>query len=195
MPDGSRFGNFETLKNYLKKSGERLVFATNAGIFEPGFAPTGLYMEGGREYVPLNLTDGVGNFYVKPNGIFRVDTTGASIVSADKFTGSADGIRLATQSGPLLLLNGEINPQFKTNSDSTRIRSGVGVVSPKQIVFAISNDPVAFYEFASLFRDRLGCKDALYLDGSISKFYPEVTITGGAQSDFAGILAITEKKR
>ena len=38
-------------------------------------------------------------------------------------------------------------------------------------VFAISHDPVSFHAFASLFRDKLYCANALFLDGTISSLY------------------------
>ena len=42
-------------------------------------------------------------------------------------------------------------------------------------IFAISDEPVTFYAFARLFRDGLGCANALFLDGSVSSLYaPEL---------------------
>jgi uncharacterized protein YigE (DUF2233 family) len=66
-------------------------------------------------------------------------------------------------------------------------------VSPRRIVFALSDEPVTFYAFASLFRDELHCPDALYLDGTISEFFvpgapaPETV----PATHFAGIIAVT----
>ena len=45
------------------------------------------------------------------------------------------------------------------------------MVSSNRVVFAISSEPVNFHEFASLFRDSLGCANALFLDGTISSLY------------------------
>ena len=51
----------------------------------------------------------------------------------------------------------------------------MGVPSPGIALFAISETPASFYEFASLFRDTLHCPDALYLDGTVSSLYaPEL---------------------
>jgi uncharacterized protein YigE (DUF2233 family) len=47
----------------------------------------------------------------------------------------------------------------------------VGIVSSQEVLFAISEDPINFYNFALLFRDRLKCADALYLDGNVSSLY------------------------
>jgi uncharacterized protein YigE (DUF2233 family) len=68
----------------------------------------------------------------------------------------------------------------------------VGVQSSDRVVFAISREPVTFFEFATLFLDRLGCPNALYLDGEISRFY----IPGRPDQqdgEFAGMLAVTAR--
>ena len=78
--------------------------------------------------------------------------------------------RSATQSGPMLVIDGALHPRFLPESTSRYIRNGVGT-SPdgSRAVFAISNNVVSFYEFALLFRDHLGVPNALYLDGNISR--------------------------
>jgi uncharacterized protein YigE (DUF2233 family) len=48
------------------------------------------------------------------------------------------------------------------------VRNGVGVVSSERVVLVISREPVSLHGFATFFRDKLGCRDALYLDGAIS---------------------------
>ena len=78
---------------------------------------------------------------------------------------------LATQSGPLLVQDGKINAALNPQGTSRLIRNGVGIVSSTRVVFAISEDPITFYEFALLFRDGLKCADALYLDGNVSSLY------------------------
>jgi uncharacterized protein YigE (DUF2233 family) len=78
---------------------------------------------------------------------------------------------LATQSGPLLVSAERIHPAFNPKSVSRLFRNGVGVISPHEVVFAISEGPVSFYEFATLFRDKLHCSDALFLDGTVSSLY------------------------
>jgi prepilin-type processing-associated H-X9-DG protein len=52
-----------------------------------------------------------------------------------------------------------------------KIRNGIGVKDQHTVVFAISDDPVTFSTFARLFRDHLGCANALFLDGSVSSLY------------------------
>jgi uncharacterized protein YigE (DUF2233 family) len=201
-PDGSRYGSFRALRDDLSRSGRRLVFATNAGIFDPSFTPLGLHVEGGKVLVPLNTRDGPGNFYRKPNGVFLIDAGGdAHVVLTDDYADSAGGrgssqrVRLATQSGPLLVRSGRLHPAFRPGSDRLAIRSGVGVASPRKVVFGLSDEPVNFDTFARLFRDELGCRDALYLDGAISRFDTPGLTVGGTDGDgsFAGILAAVGK--
>jgi uncharacterized protein YigE (DUF2233 family) len=194
-PDGSRYGNFADLKADLSRAGEELLFATNAGIFEPRFVPTGLHVEGGRELVPLNPRGGAGNFYLKPNGVFCVTDAGAGVVESGEYAGVAGPVRLATQSGPLLVRGGQLHPALHPDSPNRAIRSAVGVPSPRSVVFALSDEPVTFYELATLLRDPLGCADALYLDGTISRFYlPERAGAGPMDGEFAGMLATTRRR-
>ena len=189
-PDGSRYATFAALN-----ADHPLAFATNAGIFDPTFTPCGLHAADGRELVPLNTRDGPGNFYLQPNGVFVIDDDhGPRIIESSKYTGTTPRTRLATQSGPMLVIDGALNPQFAPDSQNRRTRSGVGVRAADRavVVFALSREPVTFHEFATLFQQRLGCPDALYLDGEISRFY-----TPGDPSPpdghFAGILAVTAR--
>jgi uncharacterized protein YigE (DUF2233 family) len=191
-PDGARIGTFDNLNSLVSNSGDRLLFAANAGIFDTTFSPCGLYVQDGQEFVPLNLSSGTGNFYMKPNGIFLIDSSGAAIIESGAYPSVLSKPRLATQSGPLLLSNGQISPEFSPDSDNRHIRSGIGVISTDHVVFAISRDPVTFYEFAMFFKTALNCRDALYLDGAISKFYPDPTHTSDSQEAFAGMFAVTE---
>jgi uncharacterized protein YigE (DUF2233 family) len=193
-PDGRRFGNFAALSDDLQAKGQRLVFACNAGMFDPGFTPCGLHVEADGEHVPLNLGDGQGNFYLKPNGVFLIDDAGARILDSTKYPGTNRSIRLATQSGPLLVIDGRINPQLMPNSSNRRLRSGVGVSSARQVRFIISEQSVTFQQLALLFRDRLGCRDALYLDGVISRFYLPGQSAEASAGDFAGILGVISRK-
>jgi uncharacterized protein YigE (DUF2233 family) len=189
-PGGNPFLTFDHLEVQLAP--DRLIFATNAGIFAPGYVPLGLHAENGHELIPLNLASGSGNFYLKPNGVFFIDQSGAHIVESSLYPGTTPQTRLATQSGPLLVLNNHLNPDFRKDSNNLQVRSAIGVLSPDKLVFVLSREPVTFYQLATFFRDKLSCPDALYLDGAISRFYPGEKPTGSIESNFAGILAIPE---
>jgi uncharacterized protein YigE (DUF2233 family) len=189
---GQRLSTFKSLDEYLKTKGQQLLFATNAGVFEPSADPTGLHVEQGRQLVPLNTRDGDGNFYLKPNGVFFIRAGAAQVVESSEYV-HADDVQVATQSGPLLLRKRAIHPAFRVDSPNRRVRSAVGIVSPSEVVFVLSQDEVTFHELATLFRDSLRCSDALYLDGVISQFYLPDDAELPAGGRFAGMLAVTPK--
>lgn len=164
--------DFAALEKCVAGKGEKLLFAANAGMFQPDFSPVGLLVLEGNQVSPLNLNDGQGNFYMKPNGVFLINQKHeAHIVNSADYPDLLSPALWATQSGPMLVLRGDINPDFNASSKSLKIRSGVGVRKDGIAVFALSREPVNFYDFASLFRDKLQCRDALFLDGDVSEFY------------------------
>jgi len=188
---GQAFKSFDRLKCWLAGRNERLRFAMNAGMFEPDFSPVGLFVQDGRQVSPLNLSDGTGNFFLKPNGVFFVSESGPRIVESTEYPALARGVRLATQSGPLLVRNGALHPAFKAESTSRLLRNGVGV-SGDTIMFVISEQPVTFYELATYFRDELHCPDALYLDGVVSSLYSTELGRNVARADIGPIVAVVQ---
>jgi uncharacterized protein YigE (DUF2233 family) len=168
---GKAFNSFERISQSLATRDQQLAFAMNAGMYREDFTPMGLMVTDGRQIHRLNQATGYGNFYMKPNGVFILSTSGARIVETTAYPGLAEPAQLATQSGPLLLQAGQVNSALNPQGTSRLIRNGVGIVSPGEVAFAISDDPVTFYEFALLFRDTLRCQEALYLDGNVSSLY------------------------
>lgn len=198
-PDsGEPFGDIESLRQWGQKQGRRLLFAANAGIYDAASKPLGLYVEDGRTLVPLNLAHGnpaSGNFSLLPNGVFAIYPDGhAEVRTSAQFKSDGRKPRWATQSGPMLVIDGQINPAFVHDSGSLKWRSGVCARTPRQVVFAVSEAPVNFHTFARLFRDELGCRDALFLDGTISQFYLDGQGYAGAPAimlrPYAGIFAV-----
>ena len=192
--DGTDYRTFAAVREAVDAEGMAMVAATNAGIYEPGYVPTGLYVEKGETLVPLNTDDGRGNFFLKPNGVFLVGEDGrAAVVSTEDYAAGrvpVDRVWYATQSGPLLVHGGDLHPRFGPASASCRTRTGVGVTADGRVVLAISNGAVNLYDFAAYFRDELGTPNALYLDGG----YPTRLWAPrqGRREDgaFAGILAV-----
>jgi uncharacterized protein YigE (DUF2233 family) len=140
-------------------------------MYGDDFAPIGLYIEDGRELVPANATTvpgegaAVPNFYKKPNGVFYIGDDEAGILETGRFLDAKPEADFATQSGPMLVIDGKIHPAFIDGSTDRKPRDGVGMSSPTQVHFAISEERVNFFDFARFFRDKLGCDDALFLDG------------------------------
>ena len=184
---------FSGVNRLLLPHAEQLVFAMNAGMYHSDFSAVGLLIIDGQEINPLNLDSAPGNFFLKPNGVFLICDEGAQIIESSRYQQVATTVQLATQSGPLLVIDGALHPAFREDSTSRNIRNGVGVLSPHEVVFAISEQPVTFYEFATLFRNGLGCKDALFLDATVSSLYATNLGRCDVRASLGPIIGVTEK--
>lgn len=176
-PNGLVFGSFDRLSAWLATRGETLVCATNAGIYGEDLRPIGLYVEAGQVRRKLNVRkQAYGNFYLQPNGAFLLSDNEAKILTTDEISADTEKqlstIRYATQSGPILLRDTQINPLFTPGSENRVVRNAVCVITSTEIVLARSRAPINFHDFAQQLRGKIGCRDALYLDGSISQLYP-----------------------
>lgn len=186
---------FAAVEAMLKRRGQRLVFGMNGGMFHQTYAPVGLFVADGREVTPLNTGAAEGNFFLKPNGVFAVLKDGAAVVVETAgwpaLTGKA---RLATQSGPMLVIDGRLHPAFRVESDSRLFRNGVGIAPDGKALFVISVEPVNFHEFATLFRDALRCRNALFLDGTISSLHAPELKRSDEHFPLGPILGVTAEK-
>ena len=177
---GQPYGGFVSLQGALAAQGQQLAFAMNAGMYGEDLKPIGLYVEGGKRLHKLNHANGPGNFHLKPNGVFYIATGKAGVMETEAFARSGIKPEFATQSGPMLVINGAIHPKISPAGTSAKLRNGVCVNDGTKVAFVISDGFVTFYDFASFFRDTLGCKNALFLDGSVSSLLaPEL-----GRSDF-----------
>jgi uncharacterized protein YigE (DUF2233 family) len=199
-PEGKPYGGFSSILSELRAKGETLTFGMNAGMFDSGLAPVGLYIEHGHMVRAANMRNGSGNFHLKPNGVFYIGTKGAEgksagVMETSRFLKSGLTPDYATQSGPLLVMDGLVHPKIKSSGTSEKIRNGVGVQDNHIVVFAISEDPVTFFAFASFFRDQLGCPDALYLDGSISSLFMPALERTDEWPQLGPIVGVVEKSK
>lgn len=169
--DGKIHGNLGALRASLEKTGEQLLFGMNGGMYTSTQTPVGLYVEDGRLLQRIDRrTDPQDNFHMQPNGVFGLYTDGRAFVKTTKQLEHIRGVSYATQSGPMLLVNGTVNGHFTPGSTNLHIRNGVGLLPDGRVVFAISRVPMNFHDFATWFAQQ-GCRDALYLDGFVSKVY------------------------
>src|SRR5512137_2528872 len=123
--DGGLYGGFSSLADALAAKGDTLAFAMNAGMYAPDYAPVGLYVESGRTLHGVNTAAGEGNFHMKPNGVFWVDGARAGVTETARFLKSRMGPAYATQSGPMLVVGGRINPHIHESGASEKYRNGV----------------------------------------------------------------------
>lgn len=169
---GIAYKKFNAIQKAFPKC--KLSFAMNAGMYHANFSPVGLYIEQFQQRSPLNLsTTQFGNFFLQPNGVVAWNKKQAVILTTKQYVQSNFKAEFASQSGPMLLLDGKINSIFSPSSDSLKIRNGVGIKN-NQLYFVISREKMNFYDFANIFKTQLKVEQALYLDGSISSaFIPQ----------------------
>lgn len=181
----------DTLAAWRKSKGESVVFAMNAGMYHGDFSAVGLHLEDGEERSPLNLDEGEGNFFLKPNGVFLLSEVGAQVITASEYPQITARVMQATQSGPILLRNGRIHPAFKLGSINKLHRNAVGVTRQGIVVFAITEEPVNFHEFATFYRDKLECPDALFLDGTVCSLYAPQLKRNDFRMELGPMIAVT----
>lgn len=163
--------SFSELGAALGERAEDVAFAMNAGMFDDAGKPIGLMIEDGRESKAINRREGGGNFHLMPNGVFVVRRDGrAEVVTSERFKPARD-IAFATQSGPMLVIGGDLHPRFDADGDSRYVRNAVGIGPDGKPLFVMSQDVVSFGKLARFFRDELKSRDALYLDGSVSSLW------------------------
>jgi uncharacterized protein YigE (DUF2233 family) len=170
-PAGQPYKAFEALADKLRSDGIFMRIAMNGGMYQPDFSPVGLYVENGIEKRKVNTNPGWGNFHLLPNGVFYLLPGEAGVMETKAFAASGIKPLYATQSGPMLVIDGKIHPKFDPHSDSLKKRNGIGVTADGEVIFAVSEGDVRFHDLATLFRDELGCRNALFLDGTISALY------------------------
>jgi len=164
------FKSIARLKTWLDKENKTLVFAMNAGMYKPDHTPQGLFIQHQQTVTPLDTATGSGNFYLLPNGVFYITVDNTPVVCTTQQLPAGEKIKYATQSGPMLVTNGKIHPAFSKGSANMNIRNGVGILPDNKIIFAMSKKAINFYDFAEYFKS-LGCQNALYLDGLVSRTY------------------------
>ena len=200
--EGAPYKTFDALAEGMKAEGLTLTFAMNAGMYDQDFAPVGLYVEDGKELAAANTKtvrgapQNIPNFYKKPNGVFFLTGNAAGIVPTETWLKSPPKAKFATQSGPMLVIGGKIHPAFIEGSTDLKRRDGVGLSSPTKVHFVISEGAVNFYDFARFFREKLGCKNALFLDGGSAPglFAPELQRSDApGHGGYGPIIAVVTK--
>ncbi|HJQ20230.1 MAG TPA: phosphodiester glycosidase family protein [Gemmatimonadaceae bacterium] len=170
------------LDSTLRAHDKRLGMAMNAGIFRTDGTPSGLLVANGIEL--SRLATGAGpsardrnrcavNFYCLPNGVFFISDGEAHVLSTQDFARSRPplaSITLATQSGPMLVEAGKVARRFPASFDKRIPRNAVCVRNDGTVVLVLAPNQT-HATLADLLIARFACRDALFLDGSISALY------------------------
>jgi len=183
--------SIQNLKTFVESKQTTLLFAMNAGMYKQDNSPQGLFIQKGKVLSPLDTSKGNGNFYLKPNGVFYITINNTPVVCNTTAFSDNGKIKYATQSGPMLVINGDINPAFKNGSTNLNIRNGVGILPDNKVIFAMSKAEINFYDFADYFK-KLGCKSALYLDGFVSRTYLPEKNWVQVDGNFGVIIGVTK---
>ncbi len=191
---GQHFKNHGRLKEWLSQKDKELVFAMNGGMYLSDLSPQGFYVENNHSYSSIDKQkEGYGNFYLQPNGIFSINLNGTAHVTPTTSFTNHKALKYATQSGPMLVIDGTIHSKLTVGSKNVHIRNGVGILPDGKILFAMSKKKINFYDFASFFKKQ-GCKNALYLDGFVSRTYLPSKNWRQLDGNFAIIIAETKSK-
>ncbi len=192
-PDGAPYAYLRSLPA-ANNNGGRLAFALNGGMFQPDYSPAGLYIEEGSEFVHANTARGLGNFHLKPNGVFYAGEGRAGVLETGAFLKQRPKAEFATQSGPMLVIDGKLHPRIAKAKASAKMRDGV-CVREGAAFFAISEEEVPFDTFERLFRDGLKCRNALFLDGgSAPALYVPSVRSGNSFLSLGPMIAVYEKR-
>lgn len=153
-----------------------IAFAINGGMYGDDLKALGYYVEKGERLKELDRSEGSGNFYMKPNGVFFGSGASWRVMGSNTFFNTVgDRPEFGTQSGPLLLDGGKLHPEVQDNGPSKAIRNAVGVGADGKAHFVISDAPISFGQLARYYRDVLKVQNALYLDGAVSSLWDPAT--------------------
>lgn len=171
--DGVPYETFENVSASVR--GRRVRLIMNGGMYHEDRRPVGLAIQDGRLLKNVVRGTGGGNFSLQPNGIFFIENGKAQVMETARYLAGRHAPSLATQSGPMLLIDGKLHPRFIEGSDSRTVRNGICASADGRTVhLVLSRQPVNFWDFAVFFRDQLRCRNALFFDGHISSLhYPE----------------------
>jgi len=187
------YGSFKNLKTALENKNIKLRFAMNGGMYLKDGSPQGLFIENGVTKTKIDtVKSAYGNFYLQPNGIFYMTKDQVAVVCKTTDFKPNKNITFATQSGPMLVIDSKIHPVFVQGSKNLHIRNGVGILPNGSVLFAMSKDLINLYDFAEFFKSQ-GCKNALYLDGFVSRTFLPEKKWKQLDGDFGVIIAETEE--
>lgn len=185
---GEKIQTLRALKSHIESKGAQMLFAMNCGMYSTTYTPVGLYIEEGKQLSGIRrCSTSKANFCLQPQGVFYIRNDGSAGISTVP-TFSGKGVRYATQSAPVVVQNGKMNPKLPKGLQL--VRNGVGVRKDGTVVLAISRDYVNFHQFAQYFIDQ-GCQTAMYFDGNVSQAYYPGKVTPN-DAPFGAMVAVVQ---
>lgn len=192
---GKNYGSFNALNKALAKDKTTLKFGMNAGMYHTDRSPVGLYIDENGTKTKLQTGASHGNFGLVPNGVFYRDGEGYGVMETLAYQSAGLSPNFATQSGPMLVIDGKLHPNFRKESTSKHIRNGVAVhPNGKTVYFVKSEVPMNFYDFATIFKDELKVENALYLDGVISRMFDAESGRNDIGASMGPIIGVVQPK-
>ncbi|OGV26538.1 MAG: hypothetical protein A3F18_01805 [Legionellales bacterium RIFCSPHIGHO2_12_FULL_37_14] len=136
---------------------QNATIAINGGFFDANFRPLGLRIHKNIKYNSLKP--------VSWWGVFYIDNDKADILAQANFPNNKD-VTFAIQSGPRLLINGEI-PPLKPGKDE---RTALGVNAQGEVFILVTeHNPISTHELAEIMqKPPISALNALNLDGGSS---------------------------
>jgi uncharacterized protein YigE (DUF2233 family) len=203
LEPGTTTWTIARLDSSLRAHGQRVTVAMNAGIFDRDGRTLGLLVRDGRVLRPLNTSNGpdvtppadvcdVANFFCPPNGVFYVTDGRPRIATTAEFRDHGPPlaqVQIATQSGPMLLERGQFARELPATWRRRISRNAVCVRDDETTLFVLGRDQTQA-SLAATLRDSLGCRDALFLDGSVSELFAGTCPSPSGQG-FGAILYVT----
>lgn len=176
---------------------DQVAFAMNGGMYDVTSQPIGYYVENGKRLAKLNTRSASGNFYMKPNGVFFGAAGGNwQVMTSDDFAATVTKRpEFGTQSGPMLLIKGQLHPDIAPSGTSLKLRNGVGVDAAGRAHFVIADEPVSFGALARLMRDHAKVSDALFLDGTVSALWHPAIGRMDARYPLGPLIVVTTARK
>ena len=189
--EGNDYQSLTRLKNALEDS-YNVKMIMNAGIYSMNNVPAGLWIEQGKELNALNTKSGKGNFHVQPNGVFAIAGNKPYILTTAAYQKSKLKPDFALQSGPMLIIHGKMNSQFRASLESYHKRNAVCLTKQNELLFlmTIKGEPNLYTLSQGLLK--IGCHDALYLDGTISNWYISGQFNTLHWKRFVGMISVLD---
>jgi uncharacterized protein YigE (DUF2233 family) len=196
---GGAIDGYGAAEAALRARGERMLLATNGGLFHAGL-PIGLHYEDGARVRPLDLDtrpppgQGGGNYYSLPNAVLFQDRAGrVAIRESPRMTGLIGSVRDGLQSGPALLLNGVVHPIARASNKGKLHdrRTAACTRDAETLVIVYARSRTTFPRLARFLHEELRCRDALFLDANVPGIYLPGRGVNIPPADFAGILTLT----